>query len=133
MFKKINWDALGITTSLACAIHCAILPLLVSSLPIFGINIIENSQFEYFMIVLAFIIGCFALLHGFRKHHHNILPLMVFTLGMLLLAAKQVFHGIHIWFLVPSVVLIVCAHYGNYKLSRRTGHIPIAGSEGQTG
>lgn len=122
MFKRINWDVLGITTSVACAIHCAILPLLISSLPVFGIDIIENSQFEYFMILLAFVIGCFALMHGFRKHHHNILPLLVFTLGMVLLGIKQVFHDIHIWFLVPSVLLIVTAHYVNFRLSQRTSH-----------
>jgi hypothetical protein len=43
MSKKINWDALGIATSLACAIHCALLPLFLSSLPLFGVNIIENT------------------------------------------------------------------------------------------
>ena len=43
---KINYDALGITASLACAIHCAVLPLLMTSLPVFGINIINNYFFE---------------------------------------------------------------------------------------
>ena len=38
---KINWDAFGIAASVACAIHCAVLPLILSSLPLFGINIIE--------------------------------------------------------------------------------------------
>ena len=122
MFKRINWDALGITTSLACAIHCAVLPLMISSLPVFGINIIENNQFEFLMIFLAFLIGCLALLHGFRKHHHNILPLIVFTLGMVLLGAKQLFHDVHLWFLVPSVILIVSAHYVNFRLSQARPH-----------
>lgn len=122
MLKRINWDALGITASVACAVHCAILPLLMSSLPVFGIDIIDNSQFEYFMILLAFVIGCFALMHGFRKHHRNILPLMVFTLGMVFLAAKQVFHDMYLWFLVPSVLLIVTAHYVNFRLSQRASH-----------
>jgi hypothetical protein len=54
MKHGINWDALGIATSLACAIHCAILPLILSSLPLFGINIVDNIGFEYFMIFLAF-------------------------------------------------------------------------------
>ena len=43
---KINYDALGIAASVACAIHCAVLPLLMSSLPILGINIINNVFFE---------------------------------------------------------------------------------------
>jgi hypothetical protein len=61
MPKKINWDALGITTSVLCAVHCALLPLLVASLPVLGINIIHNASFELGMIGLAFVIGTRAL------------------------------------------------------------------------
>jgi hypothetical protein len=124
--NKLNWDAIGITTSLACAIHCAVLPLVISSLPIFGINIIENDMFEYFMIFLAFAVGCIALMHGFRKHHHNIFPLAIFTLGMLFLVAKQIFHGIHIWLLIPSVILIIASHYINFRLCRKADHCHTA-------
>ena len=52
---KMNWDALGISASIACAIHCAILPLFLTSLPVFGIEIINNELFEISMIVLAFL------------------------------------------------------------------------------
>ena len=54
MKLKLNWDALGITTSVACAIHCAVLPLFFSVLPLFGINIIHNIAFEAVMVMLAF-------------------------------------------------------------------------------
>ncbi|WP_431212771.1 MerC domain-containing protein [Puia sp. P3] len=53
---------------------CALLPLLVASLPILGINIIHNQLFEFGMIGLAFLIGTWALWHGFRYHHGRILP-----------------------------------------------------------
>jgi hypothetical protein len=66
---RINWDALGIGASLACAIHCAVLPLVLTSLPLFGINIIHNNFFEYFMIGLASVVGTYALWHG----HKNII------------------------------------------------------------
>jgi MerC mercury resistance protein len=61
MKLQVNWDALGIATSLVCAIHCAVLPLLLTSLPLFGINIIHNNFFEAGMITLAFLIGSLAL------------------------------------------------------------------------
>jgi hypothetical protein len=57
MFTKINLDALGATASVLCAIHCAILPLMLASLPVFGVNIVHNAPFEYGMIGLAFVIG----------------------------------------------------------------------------
>ncbi|TSA43005.1 MAG: MerC domain-containing protein [Chitinophagaceae bacterium] len=47
---RLNWDAMGIATSVLCAIHCALLPVIMSSLPIFGINIVHNVFFEWGMI-----------------------------------------------------------------------------------
>jgi MerC mercury resistance protein len=119
---RINWDALGISASLACAIHCAILPMLYSSLPLFGVNIIDNVFFEYFMIALAFAIGTFSLWHGYKKHHHSLLPLTVFSLGMTLLLAKQIWHQYQIPLLVVAVILIVIAHFRNYKMCRVHNH-----------
>lgn len=119
---RINWDALGISASLACAIHCAILPMLYSSLPLFGVNIIDNVFFEYFMIALAFAIGAFSLWHGYKKHHHSLLPLTVFSLGMTLLLAKQIWHQYQIPLLVVAVILIVIAHFRNYKMCRVHNH-----------
>jgi hypothetical protein len=118
MPSKINWDALGITASVACAIHCAVLPLLLSSLSVLGFDIIQNAFFEYFMIALAFAVGVYALSHGFRRHHHRFLPLAVFSAGVFLLLAKQIWHSLHIWFLVPAVIAIITAHYLNYRLCR---------------
>lgn len=122
MPKKINWDVLGITASLACAIHCAVLPLFLSSLPLFGVNIIENTRFEYGMIGLAFLVGLYSLLHGFRKHHHDFLPLLFFSLGFLCLLAKMYWHEWRDLLLVPAVLLIITAHFINFRLSRKHGH-----------
>lgn len=119
---KINYDALGIAASIACAIHCAVLPLIMSSLPILGINIINNFWFEIFMIVLAMGIGLHSLTHGFKKHHHRVLPIVVFIIGISLLLVKQILHQYQIWFLVPAVILIVSAHYINYRQCRIADH-----------
>jgi len=118
MFSKINLDVLGITASVLCAIHCAVLPLVLASLPVLGINIIHNVYFEYGMILLAFLVGSWALLHGFRRHHGRLIPLLLFTGGLLLLVAKQIWHAYELRFLPFAVVLIVGAHVLNYRLSR---------------
>jgi len=122
MSFKINWDALGITASLACAIHCALLPLFLSSLPLFGVNIIENVQFEYLMIGIAFAVGAYSLYHGHRKHHHSWLPLTLFSIGIICLLAKMQWHDWRHWFLVPAVICIVTAHFINYRLCRHHDH-----------
>lgn len=115
---KINWDALGIGASLACAIHCALLPLFLTSLPLFGINILNNISFEIIMICLAFWIGSYSLYHGFKKHHHNVFPLILFSGGFLFLVLKQFFIQYETWMLIPAVTLIVSAHLLNYRFCR---------------
>ncbi|MFT3909893.1 MAG: MerC domain-containing protein [Ferruginibacter sp.] len=117
---KINWDGLGIATSLACAIHCAILPLIVTSLPLFGVNIIHNMFFEWSMITLAFIVGAYSLFHGYVKHHRSLVPVSVFALGFVFLTTKQFFHQYEFYFLIPAVILIVSAHYLNYRLCHKS-------------
>jgi hypothetical protein len=119
---KINYDALGIAASVACAIHCAVLPLVITSLPILGINIINNFWFEILMIFIALIIGIYSLMHWFKKHHHQSLPIGIFTTGILLLLLKQVLHQYQLWFLIPAVLLIVSAHFINYRQCRKADH-----------
>ena len=112
---KMNWDGFGIATSLACAIHCAVLPLLATSLPLFGINIIHNLFFEWGMIALAFVVGVYSLMHGYIKHHRSFIPVLVFMIGFLLLVTKQFFHEYESFLLIPAVILIIGAHYQNYR------------------
>ena len=112
---KINYDALGIAASVACAIHCALLPLVLTSLPILGVNIINNIWFELMMILIALFIGIYSLRHGFKKHHHSFQPLIIFLIGFIFLIAKQ-FSAYEFVLLAIAVLLIIIAHVNNYRL-----------------
>lgn len=117
--KRINWDFLGILTSVACAIHCAILPLILSSLPLLGINIIHNTIFEWSMIGIAFLVGSYALTHGYRKHHRNWKPFLIFSMGFIFLILKQFYYIYELLLLAPAVSLILFAHFLNFRYSRQ--------------
>jgi uncharacterized membrane protein len=118
---KINWDALGIAASLACAIHCALLPLFLTSLPIFGIELIDNLKFEVFMVILAFAVGSYSLYHGWKKHHHSFWPIIIFSAGFIFLSIRVAYHS-ELWLLVPAVIGIVTAHLINYRSCRVHNH-----------
>lgn len=115
---KINWDAMGIITSVACAIHCALLPVIMSSLPVFGVNIIHNQAFEWTMIGIALVVGCYSLYHGYTRHHRQATPLLIFAAGFIFLVLKQVFHSNEVIFLSIAVACIITAHFFNYRLSQ---------------
>ena len=117
---KLNWDAMGIGTSILCAIHCTLLPVLMSTLPVFGINIIHNLVFEWGMIVLAFVVGSYSLFHGYIKHHRSLQPVLIFSFGFIFLVLKQFFVQYEIPFLIIAVLLIISAHFYNYRLCNRS-------------
>lgn len=122
MKLKINWDALGISASVACAIHCAVLPLLMNSLPILGIELLHNTGFEFFMIALSFAIGVYSLSHGYKRHHHSLVPMVVFTIGFGFLVAKQFMPAQHQWMVLVAMVFIVAAHFWNFRSCRIHNH-----------
>ena len=117
---KLNWDALGIATSIACAIHCALLPVLVTTLPVFGINIIHNGVFEWSMIALAFVVGSYSLFHGYVKHHRSFIPIIIFSTGFIFLVLKQFVPAFEYSFLAVAVVFIISAHFYNYRLCHKS-------------
>jgi len=119
---QINWNALGISAGLACAIHCALLPLFISTLPLFGINILDNIYFEAGMILVALLIGGFTLWHGYKKHHHKLSPLFLFIAGMLLLTIKHFFTDYIFWLIIPSSIFIILAYYLNWTFCRKAKH-----------
>lgn len=123
--KKFDADTLGIAASIACAIHCAILPLFFSSLPLFGLEILHNKIFEYSMIAFAAAIGCYSLFHGLKKHHHKKLPLIVFITGLLFLILKEVFISVELLLLIPAAILIIGAHFLNFRFCRLANHCHV--------
>ena len=116
MRLKYNGDILGILTSI---IHCALLPLIMSSLPLLGIDIIGHSGFEWAMITVAFAVGSVALFHGYTQQHHSLIPVLIFAVGFVFLLLKQVFHEYESWLLGPAVLLILSAHFYNYRIAHR--------------
>ena len=83
--KRVSWDTIGIGASLACAVHCALLPLLITVLPLLGSNMLENETLEYGLLSFSFLVGCFSLGRGYFRHHRRTTPLLVFVLGFALL------------------------------------------------
>lgn len=117
---KLNWDALGIGTSILCAIHCALLPILMTTLPLFGVNIIHNVFFEWGMITLAFTIGSYSLFHGYIKHHRSLVPVLIFSFGFIFLVLKQFIVQYDILLLIIAVTFIISAHFYNYRLCHKS-------------
>src|SRR5260370_41345943 len=62
------FDRAGMTASLACAVHCALLPLALAALPALGLAWVDSPWVDWSMVVLALGIALSAHRGGYRLH-----------------------------------------------------------------
>lgn len=120
-FLSLHLDFIGFTTSLLCALHCAVLPLLISILPLAGFQFIKNPWLEFSIIFLSFILASVALLRGFNTHK-NKSPLVIVSSGFALILLGHLFESswIGIFMLTLGAMAIGLAHYLNWKCLRNS-------------
>lgn len=69
--SRNRWiDRLGATGSLTCAVHCALLPVLIATLPGLGIGIFASRTIELVFVVVASFLAVFSLYFSYKRHGH---------------------------------------------------------------
>jgi hypothetical protein len=114
-------DNAGMTASILCAIHCAIVPLLITVLPLAGLGFLANPLIEWSMIIFALCIGTYAIGLSYLRTHHRPLPAILLAAGFLDIIAGHAFvHGWHEAIVVPiGGLLIATAHFFNFRYSAK--------------
>lgn len=119
-------DRLGATGSLVCAIHCALLPLVIALLPSLGIALWLGEGFEQGFVLFASLLGLSTLVWSYRRHR------AVRALGLLIPGLAALWLGVFYTPLHHAVVphavvmtfggtLVGLAHLANLRLNH--GHV----------
>lgn len=121
-FFKIQWDFVGLGASLACAVHCLIVPFLVSLAPLAGFQVLNNVWIEYTVIMVGFVIAAIALWHGYRHHHGKPLALIIVIIGFLLIGTGHFFQVGWVEIVLASIgaTVVAVAHLINWKHIRQS-------------
>lgn len=117
-------DRLGAAGSLLCALHCALLPLLIAVLPSLGVAAWLGDGFERGFVLFATLLGLFSVVWGYRRHG------AVRALGMLLPGLAVLWIGVlydplhhalvpHALAMTLGGTLVGLAHLANLRL----GHV----------
>jgi MerC mercury resistance protein len=82
-------DAVGATTSVVCAVHCAIVALFLGAAP--AIPILAASWVDWAFLAVSAAVGLASLIPGYRLHRAR-RPLALFALGIALLLVLRLLH-----------------------------------------
>lgn len=89
---KHQANKLSIFLSIACAIHCLMMPFVVVFLPFLSVYFEQYHWIEVLIIVSTLILGTNSILHGYKYHHQNKFPAYTFCFGIGLLIASSLIH-----------------------------------------
>ena len=120
-FVSLHLDAIGFFASLVCALHCALLPILLLLLPFTQHAFLKNTHAEGALLVVSFVVAAISLRLSYLKHRRRRVLVMM-SAGFCLL-----FLGIA---LAPTALaellmtssggsLVALAHYLNWRYARR--------------
>jgi len=122
-------DILGFSASFLCAIHCVLLPLVLSLGLAGSLPWLESHLLELLLILSTLIMASWSLL-GSWPRHHNIKPIAFAVLGFSIILGVHFLEGnIAHYFSAVGGIFIAYAHYVNWRLlhhqpvSRRTRNI----------
>lgn len=119
-------DKAGMVASITCAVHCMIMPLVITLLPIFGLSLFATEQFEWILLIVSAILGITSLCFGFRKHK-SYQAFSFLGIGLTLLVIGRLIHqhiehlkvfqfDLYLLFLVLGALLVALSHWLNNKL-----------------
>ena len=123
--KHRHIDLIALTSSIICAVHCAVVPLVIATASLSGLHFIENSYIEWFFIGLGLLFIAISLYPSYKKIHQSFKPLCFASLGFLILAMSRL-DFTEIWEIsttVSGALLIAIAHYLNWKLLKKEVNI----------
>lgn len=118
-FIGANKDFFGFLASMACAIHCAALPFILTIGALGSLSWLENPLIEYTFIAISLILASWSIIGGFLNHHKNLTVVLVVLLGFALIVASRLVEG-PAEAILTSVggVIIAIAHIYNWRLMK---------------
>jgi len=78
-------DTAGLVASIACAVHCAAMPLVIGYLPMLGLSWLSDPAFHRVMAIVCFALALAAFLPGWRRHG-SLAPTLFGSAGVALLS-----------------------------------------------
>jgi len=124
-------DRLGMSASLACAVHCAVLPLLLAALPAIGLAWLDSPGVDWTLVALAAVIALRAHRGGFRLHR-SCLPTAVAVAGLLAIVTTICLlkgSASHHYIQASGAVVVASSHFLNRHLCRNCKACSTATSE----
>jgi len=115
--NSVNIDSIGASASLLCAIHCALVPLVLTFGLLGGTSFFTDPFWELILVGASLILASLSFYNGYKRHHQKFGPSIVAFVGFALIGIGHlVLHSVEgHWIAAVGGLSIAFAHYLNYR------------------
>jgi hypothetical protein len=78
-------DSYGMGVGIACAVHCAVLPLIFSSGFMASASWMDHMFLDIIFLVASLYFAFNSLVRSYGKEHNNVLPLLFAVVGFIII------------------------------------------------
>lgn len=117
--SSASMDRYGMAVSLGCAVHCAAMPVALTTLSTMGMGWLGEPAFEWTILLITFAIGSTRLVQSYRVHR-NPQCLILFAMGLLCFTIAKAEltdfeYSEPVWMTLGGI-LVAIAHFRNLRL-----------------
>jgi hypothetical protein len=127
-------DRCGTSASLACAIHCAVVSVAATMLPVLGLGFVADPRVEVIMLGSSFVLASASMCCGIRVHgEYRILVVFAAALSLMAIGHNFLDGLTETFIIVTGASLVACGHILNRYLCRtcqRCGELKANGARG---
>jgi len=114
-----NMDFWGTTTSLICAVHCALVPLILSFGYVKSTSLIINPLFEFFFLGLTFIFVYLSIIKPYMRNGQNPSSFYLAIMGFVLIILHHFLPAQTPLTIVSAGLFIASSHILNMYLLKK--------------
>jgi hypothetical protein len=110
--------------TLACAIHCAAMPMLISVLPLLGLQFLASHLLEGILLAVGIGFGAYGVLRAYFTQHRDIRPVIVLAVGtvLILLGMLVVSHEVEPFLVSIGALCVGAAQLLNIRSCKNCAH-----------
>lgn len=119
--------SLGASASIACAIQCSLIPLLIGILPILGLGFLLGEEAEGYFLIAALVLAITVFAAGVRPYgRFHILFFFAGAAGLMYAGRQWAGPELELPLVVSGSLLLASGHLVNRRLCRSCAHCRVS-------
>lgn len=118
-------DIIGFSASFFCAIHCALVPIIVSVGALSALSFLTHPLIEPLVLFISFCIAISSLIPSYMWHHRSALPIIIMSSGFVCILVGRMAEAewLEVTATVSGALIIAISHLVNWKMMHRPKNI----------